>query len=220
MMGGYGELAAALAAFLGGHLVPAIHPLRDRLVAMAGRPAYLAGFSLVSIALLAWLVAAALRAPYTPLWPYAAWMPWVPVLVMPGVFILAVEGLRTPNPFSLTAAGTRLDGRPCGLLRVVRHPLPWALALWGLAHVAANPDLRAVLVFGLLALFSIAGRAPLAARRRRALGEAGWAAADAAARQCPGPVVRPGSVAAGLAAYAAGLALHPWLFGVAPLAAL
>jgi len=166
------------------------------------------------------LVAAALRAPYTPLWPYAAWMPWVPVLVMPGVFILAVEGLRTPNPFSLTAAGTRLDGRPCGLLRVVRHPLPWALALWGLAHVAANPDLRAVLVFGLLALFSIAGRAPLAARRRRALGEAGWAAADAAARQCPGPVVRPGSVAAGLAAYAAGLALHPWLFGVAPLAAL
>jgi uncharacterized membrane protein len=75
-------------------------------VAVAGERVYLAGYSVVSLGLLYWLITAARRAPYLPLWGYRPWQAWVPNLVMPIVLAVAEVGIANPISF-----GGRLDTR-------------------------------------------------------------------------------------------------------------
>ncbi len=165
-MNGWGEFAAAYALFLAAHLVPARPAVRFRLIAMLGRGPYLIGYSALSIGLLLWVIRAAGRAPYVPLWRWAPWQSWVPNLAMPLACLLVVAGLRTPNPYSLGRAGTFDAGRP-GVLALTRHPLLWALALWAAAHALANGDLAHVLLFSGFALFALAGMVLFDRRTRR-----------------------------------------------------
>lgn len=165
-MSGWGEFALAYAVFLTAHMVPARPAVRARLVAMLGQRSYLAGYSALSIGLLLWVIRAAGRAPYLPVWPWAPWQSWVPNLVMPLVCLLAAAGLLTPNPYSLGRAGS-CDVRRPGVLALTRHPLLWALALWAGAHALANGDLAHVLLFGGFVLFAFAGMAMFNRRTRR-----------------------------------------------------
>lgn len=212
------EFFAALLVFVLAHVLPARTGLKARLVSRFGRRPYLAGYSLVSLGLLAWVIDAGRRAPYVPLWDPAPWQAWVPLVVMPVAFVLLVAGLAQPNPLSVTL---RAGETPGAIVAITRHPVLWGFLLWALAHVPPNGDVVSLVLFGAMALFAAAGIPLLDRRARRRLGEARWRALAASGAERR-------DVSALLLLAAAGLALHAWfllqghelLIGVDPLARL
>lgn len=210
------EFAVALAVFLLAHGLPARIGLKDRLVARAGRRAYLVAYSIVSLALLAWLIDAARRAPYVPLWDPAPWQAWVPLVAMPVAFVLLVAGLAQPNPLSISL---RAGDEPGAIVAVTRHPVLWGFLIWALAHVPSNGDFVSLVLFGGMAIFAAVGIPILDRRARQRLGEARWRALVARG----GPRTEWGGLAI---AVLAGLALYAWfltqghalLIGVDPVA--
>ncbi|MGP1356471.1 NnrU family protein [Roseicyclus sp.] len=217
---GWGEYALAFGAFFLSHSLPVRPPLRPWLVARLGRAGFGVAYSALSLAVLAWLIGAAGRAPYVPLWDWAPWQNHVPLAVMLPVSILLALAVARPNPFSFGGVRNAAfdPGRP-GVVALTRHPLLLALTLWAGAHVVPNGDLAHVVLFGSFAAFALLGGRLLDRRRRREMGEA-WHRLDAARRRWPRPESWPRAamrVAAGIALHAALLWLHPRLFGVAPL---
>ncbi len=222
-MTGWAEFAAALVLFLLSHAVPVRPPVRPWLVARLGARGYFIAYSLLSLALLGWLIVAAARAPYVEVIPPAGWLRWVPVLVMPLACLLAVVGVAGGNPLSIGGIGKeRFDPDRPGVLALTRHPLLLAILLWALAHLPANGDLAHVILFGLFAAFSALGMAAIDRRYRRALGEETWAslARNTARLSLRGALqIRPapGQIAAAGLLYAVLIWLHPAIIGVSPL---
>ena len=154
---GWAEFALAAVAFAGSHFLPARGELRDDLIGKLGRRSYFAGYGVVSLLLLGWLISAAGRAPYVELWPPEAWTRWVPALIMPIAFFLAVAGFGLRYPFTLGGRrDAQFDPAHPGFAALTRHPLLWALTLWAGAHLPPNGDLAHILLFGGLAAVSIA----------------------------------------------------------------
>jgi uncharacterized membrane protein len=218
---GWGEYAAAVVVFFLTHSAPVRPPLRPWLVARLGAAGFGLAYSALSLGVLAWLIGAAGRAPYVPLWPWAPWQNHLALAVMLPVCLILALAVARPNPFSFGGArNDRFDPARPGILRATRHPLLLALALWAAAHLVANGDLAHALLFGIFAAFAGLGMRLVDRRRRREMG-ARWDRLDAARRAArPVPMTWPGAaarVAAGSALYAALLWLHLWLFGVSPL---
>lgn len=212
----FSQLFAALAVFFASHSVPAVPGLRRGLVARLGERGYLVLHSVLASLSLVWLLVATVTAPRVELWGFQLWAKWLPVLVMPLACTLLVAGLTTANPFSLGWGRGFDPGRP-GIVGLTRHPLLWATALWSGTHLAANGELRAVLLFGALCGFSLVGMALFDRRRRRSLGaqwEAWRGAMHFGSGDVPGLLIQAGG---GLALYVGLLALHGFLFGVSPL---
>jgi uncharacterized membrane protein len=230
MMGGWGEMLSAFVAFLLSHAVPARPSVRGPLAAALGERGYLVLYSVVSVAVLAWLVAAAGRAPFVALWPYAAWQAWLANLAMPLVCLLIAGAVGAPNPLSFGGRDAGFDPLHPGIVGVARHPLLLALALWAGVHAVANGDLGHLLLFGGFAAFAMLGMRALDRRRRRQLGEVAWARLSARTSAWPGAALvegrwRPGAptpadarrLALGLLLWLVLLALHPVVIGVSPL---
>jgi uncharacterized membrane protein len=214
------EFALAFVVFLASHGLPTRPPVRRRLTAALGERTFQVVYSVASLALLAWLISAAQRAPYVGLWPPALWQWYVPLAVMPVAFVAIAVGLAVPNPLSVSVRPAPDDWAPSGLLRLVRHPLLWGLALWGAAHALPNGDLALVILFGGLAVFALAGIPLVERRRRRELGEPRFAELAARRDGYRDLGAQLLAAAAGLALFGLLLALHPVLFGVDPLAVL
>ena len=230
-LSGWGELALALAAFIGSHVIPSRQPVRARLTAIAGERAYLVAYSVLSLLPLGWLIQASANAPYVELWPYADWQRLVPQLAMPPALALAVFGLTSPNPLSIgRRRGTRFDPEHPGIAGIVRHPVLWATLLWSVSHLVPNGDLAHAILFGVFTALSIAGMLLLDRRSRRRLGEAEWRSLSRNTSNLPFAPLRRGRVprpdlsvvvklAAALALYLLLLFTHPYFAGVPALAA-
>lgn len=219
---GWFEFAAAYAAFFLSHRVPVRPPIRTWLQARLGRGGFTLAYSLLSVAVLAWLIGAAGRAPYVQLWGWAPWQAYVPLSAMLPVCLILALSIARPNPFSFGGArNDRFDPSRPGIVRWARHPLLLALALWAAAHVVPNGDLAHVILFGSFAGFAILGGRLVDRRKRREMG-ADWHRLQAAVARAP-KVSLPISGAAlmrlvtGAAVYAALLWAHPFLFGVSPI---
>lgn len=219
----WGEFALAFGAFFLSHALPARPAARSRLVAWLGRGGYVVAYSALSLAILAWLIEAAGRAPYLPLWSWEPWRNHVTVAIMLPVCLIVALSVGRPNPFSFGGAhDERFDPSRPGIVGWLRHPLPAALALWSGAHLLANGDLAHVILFGSFAAFALLGGRLVDRRKRRLMG-AQWGELRAATAAGRRPSLlglltdSPLRVAAGLAAYAALILLHPHLFGVYPI---
>lgn len=224
------EFAAALTLFLAAHAVPASPRLRTRLVGLLGRGPYLAVYSLLSLALFAWLVVAVRRADTVALWAAAPWQWSVTLLVMPLALFLLVAGLIAPNPLSVSL---RPGNEPGPIVEITRHPVLWGFLLWAVAHIPPNGDLTSVVLFGTMTVFAAVGMPLLDARARRRLGRARWETLGGATSVLPFAALLGGRGRAGglwrlvLPAIAAGL-LYAWflveghalLIGPDPLATL
>jgi len=175
----------AVAVFLLTHLVPALPRLRAGLVAALGRRTYLVAYSVLSLAVLGWVGHAYAQAPYVPLWDHQPRLAWVPAVLMFPAVLLLVAGLMQPNPLSLSIMRGGINPARPGLLGVVRHPVPWAMVLWAAAHMAANGDAAAWILFGLLLVLSLLGMAGLDAKRRRDMGLQEWRRMAAATSAWP-----------------------------------
>jgi len=224
---GWAEFAAAFTVFLLSHALPVRPAVKAPLVRMLGAGGYTLVYSLVSVAVLAWLIVAAGRAPHVPLWGWAPWQPRVPFVLMLPACLLVACAIGAPNPFSFGGRADGFDPARPGIAGVARHPLLWALVLWAGAHLVPNGDLAHVLLFGSLAGFALAGMAMLDRRRRRLWGARVWAELARATSQVPGAALLSGRwrpaggppplrLAAGLALYGLMLWLHLPVIGARP----
>lgn len=108
-----------------------------------------------------------------------------------------------------------------GFVRVTRHPLMWAIALWAAAHILARGDLRALVFFGGLLLLALIGTV-LIDRRRAAHGEE-WERFAAVTSNVPFVAIAQGrnrfalgeigyrSIVIALVLYVVLLLLHPYI---------
>jgi uncharacterized membrane protein len=231
--GDWTQFAAALVAFLASHSVPARPAVRRMLRERLGGRAYMVLYSIVSLAVLAWLIAAAGTTPRIQLWGFEPWQLWVPNIVMPFACVLIAYGFASPDPFSITGLNrAAFDPSRPGIAGITRHPILWAVTLWAGAHVVPNGDLAHVILFGLFALFGLAGMAIFDARKRREWGAELWAERTAHTSLLPFAAVlagrfsgaglhaRPLLLIAALALYLSLILLHPHAIGLSPLPSL
>lgn len=218
------EFLLALALFLVSHSIPARPAIRNRLTAALGERTYVILYSILSLGLLAWLISAATRAPFVPLWDLAIGQYYVPVILMLPIFMLFVGGAVCPNPLSIGFSRRSFDPTRPGIVAITRHPILWGFALWAFAHVVPNGDLVSLIMFGGFGLFALAAMPLIDRRKRRQLG-ADWGRLASGTSILPfaGHVPRRwprGTLAAtligGAALYLLLVWLHPWLFGPDP----
>lgn len=213
-------LILAVAAFLISHRLTNHPVLRRAAQAWLGRRGFTIAYSILSLLLLAWIIHAFRQAPLIPLWDQAAWMRWVPPLVMPWACLLAAAGLMAPNPLSIGRGGRGFDPDRPGILRLTRHPVLWAAVLWAAAHVVPNGDVAALVVFLPLLALAVAGPWVLDSKFKQRLGDDEWrrlAARTGVPRQSMLKEMGWRPVLLGLGVYVILLALHPWVIGAWPL---
>jgi uncharacterized membrane protein len=218
------EFFLSILVFLAAHVLPAATGLRGFLIGRVGRRPYVAAYSLVSLAAIAWVIAAALAAPYRELWAPSRAAALVPIVALLPACVLFAAALLQPVPLSVSFRGGLPDPRRAGLAGLLRHPLLWAFFLWSASHLAANGDLVSVILFGSLAVFSLAGMRRLERRARARLPAADYAAAVALTGGGLGArlkrvTARQGLIdlCLGVGLYAALLSLHGPVIGVDPL---
>lgn len=216
-------LLLALVIFVASHMAISRPRIRETFLRYLGRGGYGALHGIISTGGLILVFWGYWQAPYLEIWPPLAEFRALPPLAMPLACILFAAGMTTPS------AGLRGDSLPVGgnpapgILSITRHPIPWSLMIWATAHMVANGDLAAVLLFGTFLVF--AAFAPmLVDRRRRRVGDKAWQRFSAASPTIPfagpGPVDWKGigwkPVLLGLLIYVSVLLTHEWAIGVQP----
>src|SRR6266849_946656 len=102
MAGTLASLIVSGLVFHGSHVVLSSTRLRGQLRDQVGERGYLALYAVVALATFAWFVSSYAHAPMVRLWPFAPWLAFVPLVVMPFSTILLIAVYSTPNP---TAVG-------------------------------------------------------------------------------------------------------------------
>ncbi len=219
---GWGGFALAFGMFMLSHSLPVRPPIKQRLVVWLGPRGFLIGYSALSVLVLAWLIVAARNAPYVVLWHWAPWQSLVPLFAMLFVCLILCLSLGRPNPLSFGGLeNERFDPMEPGLVRVFRHPLLAALALWALSHLVPNGDLAHVIMFGFFGVFAIMGGGIIDRRKRSEMGQEWHAQLEEVARAPIATAVRStmtgARIFAALSLWVGLLLLHPHVLGVSPL---
>ncbi len=223
------DLFLAAVFFVVTHLGIASTPLRTALIDKMGLTAYRGVYSGIAVLALIWLVRAYDAAPFVELWEPVAASRLLAVAAMPLAFLLLVCAFTAPNP---TAAGQKPDiyaAEPVqGVQRVTRHPLLWAIILWGSLHILATGHLAALILFGSLVLTAGLG-SMMIDRRHIQDSQPGWGVYLQRSSNLPFLAILQGRqklvpaeigwarTAGALALYLLVLFAHPYLFGPRPM---
>lgn len=217
-MSGWGEFIAAYGVFLASHAIPVRPPVKPYLIARLGRAGFSLAYSILSVAVLIWLIVAAGRAPHVELWPRAAWQNHVTLAAMTATCVILALAAYKPNPFSFGGwRNETFDPARPGIIGWIRHPFLAALALWAAGHILPNGDVAHGALFGGFSLFALLGMRLIDRRRRREMGEEHWSSLLQAARSGRGLRLDANAVGRLLAAVvllAALVALHPRIIGL------
>ena len=60
-----------------------------------------------------------------------------------------------------------------GVVCITRHPVQWAIVLWGIGHVTANGDIASIIFFSIFVLLSGTGSILWTLKNQSSSGEAG-----------------------------------------------
>ncbi len=181
-------LIAGLVLFLAVHMLPWWPPLRAAMIRGAGERGHRGAFALLSLAGLVLMVVGFGRAPFVPVYTPPPWGAHVALALM------------LPASILLAAAYA-----PGNVRRFTRHPMLWGVTLWALAHLLANGDRAALLLFGGFGVYALLDM--LSANLR-----------GAEKSKVHVPWSRDAfNVIIGVVVYSGLLRLHPMLFGVSPL---
>lgn len=212
------------ALFFATHSIPVRPAIKSRIVARVGARGFGIGYSILSLSMLALLIWAARAAPYVELWPQLGWQRHVAHAGTLVVCLILAFSVGRPNLFSFGGArNERFDPARPGIVRLVRHPVLEALALWAFVHMLPNGDLAHVLMFGVLGGFALGGRGLINRRKKREMGPEQWERLNAIVAQAPvfGSPASWSSAALrlvlGVVLFAALIALHPMVIGVSAL---
>jgi uncharacterized membrane protein len=188
---GLAVMILGLVLFVGVHTLSTQRDLRARLIGSWGEGSYKLGYALVAIAGLALIVWGFANYRAAGMWPV-----WTPPTALKHLTV----ALMLPAVILVVAAYIR--GR---IYTAVKHPMLAGVKLWAAAHLIANGDLGAIILFGSFLGWAAFDRISL---KRRA--DAGGP---------PIPVGGVGNdliaVAVGVVAYLAlAFAFHPVVIGV------
>lgn len=220
------EFLAAFALFVALHSVPAVPAIRSQIIRRVGRPVYFVGYSAASTLALIWVFSAALALDYIPLWEVRPGNAAIAFVLAPFGIFLVIAGLLSANPLSITLNRSATLG---AVTKITRHPVLWGFAAWASGHIAANGDLRSLLLFGGFAVFALAAIPMTEKRSKRRLGGSWASLADqtsiwpfAACFKGEQPTLDMPMLLASLASMALVLWLlfaggHSAMFGVDPL---
>ena len=222
-------LLAALAVFVGSHLLMSSDWLRPLLIRRLGTNGFRITYSLVAAGTLIWSVVSYGNAPFELLFTPPAWAPMLAAATMPVAFILLVAAVSTPSVTMVGQDGLARDPKPVrGIATITRHPMLCAFVLWAAVHILANGDLASCLFFGAMGLLSLIGMWDIDHRRLRSLG-ADWGPVALTSSVIPFLAAIQGRTRidwagigwirplVGLALYGAMVMAHEWLFGVSPM---
>jgi uncharacterized membrane protein len=188
---GLAVMILSLVLFVGVHTLSTQRDLRARLIGSWGEGSYKLGYALVAVAGLALIVWGFAHYRAAGMWPV-----WTPPTALKHLTV----ALMLPAVILVVAAYIR--GR---IYTAVKHPMLAGVKLWAAAHLIANGDLGAIILFGSFLGWAVFDRISL---KRRA--DAGGP---------PIPVGGVGNdliaVAVGVVAYLAlAFAFHPVVIGV------
>ncbi|WP_298837784.1 NnrU family protein [uncultured Roseobacter sp.] len=210
--------------FFATHSIPVRPAIKSRIVGRIGPRRFAMGYSVLSLVMLALLIQAARMAPYIGLWPQSDWQRHVAQSGMLIVCLILAFAIGRPNPFSFGGVHNEtFEPARAGIIRLLRHPMLAALALWAFLHMLPNGDLAHVLMFGVLGSFALGGRRLINHRRKTEMGPAEWERLNAAVARVSvpmRPVSWPGAavrLAFGIALFAVLIVLHPVVIGVPAL---
>lgn len=218
LLAGWGQYIAAFAVFFLSHTLPVRPPVKAAIVARIGGKGFTLAYSALSVLVLGWLIAAAGRAPYVQLWPFAPWQAHLTQLAMALSVALVALALGRPNPLSFGGArNAHFDPAQPGIVGWMRHPLLAALLLWSLGHIPPNGNLAHVILFATFAGFAGLGMRVIDRRKRREMGGAEWRRLAGTARRVAPTAAGALRLALAALAYVGLLWLHPPVIGVSPL---
>jgi uncharacterized membrane protein len=161
-------LVLAALVWIGIHLGIAGSGLRATLARWFGERGFVAGFSVLSLAAIAFLILAYRHAPTVPLWFAPPRLRDLLALVMLLAFVLFVGAVSARNPTMVGGEGAA-PAPVSGMQRITRHPMLWSFALWAGVHMIGRGTLDGLLFFGAFLVTALAGMrsidGKLAARR-------------------------------------------------------
>ena len=144
--------------FAASHMLPSSRAIRSRLISRLGEKWFLGAYSLSSFVFFIPLVY------YYMTHRHAGSLLWTPpaseateillTLLNVAGCVLLVAGVMTPSPSSITGAPR---DKPTGAQQITRHPVFMGIALWALAHVAANGYASDIAFFGGFVAFALVG---------------------------------------------------------------
>lgn len=214
----WGEFLAAFAVFFLSHSIPVRPKVKSHITAKTGALGFTLLYSILSIAVLTWIIIAAGRAPFVEIWAWAPWQNHVPLTGMLLATVIVTIVFGQPNPLSFGGWNNeRFNPEHPGLIGWIRHPLLIALLIWSIAHMVPNGNLAHVIVFGLFAGFSLLGMWIIDRRSKRILGLENWHRLSNTRRRLS--ITRRGitRILIGVLIYLAILYSHEWVIGVTPL---
>jgi uncharacterized membrane protein len=152
-------LVIGLIVFFAIHLVPANIELRNGLVGRFGETGYKAIFGVLSLVGLVLIVLGFHKLQIHPgknpqLWVPPTWTRHIAIALM------------LPAMIALVAAYI-----PSHIHTALKHPMLVAIKIWALAHLLANGDLAALVLFGSFLAFAVYDR--ISVKRRHAMGPLG-----------------------------------------------
>jgi uncharacterized membrane protein len=224
------SLIAACALFFLIHSLISGTGLRGAIAGAIGEKAYRGLFALVSLGAIVWMAISfnAVRAAGSAyLWNLGPAGHGIAMLLVLFALVFVVIGVATKNPTAMQQEGLLAADDPArGIVRVTRHPFLVGVTLWATAHLIANGDLGAAIFFGTFLLVALVGM-PNIDRKRARRDPEGWARFAAKTSRLPFLAIAQGRntlnlgeigwarILAGVVVYAAILALHGTIFGVA-----
>ena len=143
-------LIIGLTLFVVLHLIPSVPPLRTSLIESFGEKKYRTIFAAVAFAGLALIIWGFSRADFEPVYQPLTWGRSLAFGLVPVAVILFAAA-----------------NMPTHIRVFVRHPMLAGLFLWAIAHLAANGDLRSILLFGTLAAFSVVATVSIVLRSKQ-----------------------------------------------------
>lgn len=166
LLAGYG------AWFVGLHLLLSSANVRKKLVAKLGARKFSALYTVCAAIGLIGMIVSYRSAPYVEVWLPPRALRWVPVIVMPISVLLMIAGFSTKSATTVGTAAVAADPDAArGIFTITRHPALWGFALWAAAHLLANGELRAILVFVAILVLAVAGMLHIDRRRAAELGD-------------------------------------------------
>lgn len=218
MLNGWAELATAFVVFFISHSVPVRGAIKTRISSIISLRGFTLVYSILSTAILTWLIVAAGRAPYIEIWPFAPWQKYAPIIGMAIASIISALALGRPNPLSFGGGNNdAFDPDNPGIVGWLRHPLLFVLLIWSLAHLIPNGDLAHLILFGTFSGFAVLGHLLINRRNKRLLGAKTWARLTTTKRRISptrNGVIR---MLIGSALYLGLVLLHAPVIGVSPL---
>lgn len=179
------ELAAAIAVFTLFHALPST-PLRARLIDTLGRRSFMILFSALSVVLFAWVWLAYRGAvPETMFWHTGTTVRMLSAFLVLAALMLLLSTACAERKVMLTAETVLGEADAVrGVLRITRHPMLWAIGLWGIVHMVNNPDPPSWLFFGYVTALALIGTWAIDRRRKRLLRQA-WPRLEAETSNLP-----------------------------------